>query len=145
MLGALFSIAGGLASAFGSSSSDSAAASAYEKTAKFAKQNVKLTQEKTGIDLLRQNRRAYQILGGARADAASNGLKASGSVLDLIRSSAAEAALDSALIQKTGAIEETNWRMKAAEAKAAAKGAKASSSGGLLGGVLGAAGSLFGL
>jgi hypothetical protein len=92
--------------------------------------NAELTANSTSLRVMQQQRKAYQVLGGQRADIAGAGLAASGSALDVIRSSAQQSSVDKSLIQMQGQIDVNSMTRQAqnydAQAKAAQKAGKAS-------------------
>ena len=82
-----------------------AAASANQGNAATARTNAAIVGNSTALKVMQQGRKAYQILGGQRADIAGAGLAASGSALDVIRSSARDASVDKSLIQMQGQMD----------------------------------------
>lgn len=164
-LGDIFSAAGDLLSGFSGSSANKASAKGYKKAAgyaranaeevgKFADQNAVWTKNAADINILRQQREMFQKIGGAYSDVAGNGLAFSGSALDVIKSSKANAALDVAVmqqnsgrdifkIQQQGRMDVNDWLQKAESYDAQATAAKQAAKGSALGGILGAASSIF--
>jgi len=115
-------------------------AKGYAKAAEISLQNEKLSKESTSIKQLMTSREIYKTMGGQRADIAAAGLKNSGSAMDIVRSSAAEGALTKQLISLQGTIEAQGYRQEAESYAAQAQAAKAAKKGGILSGILKAAG-----
>ncbi len=84
------------------------------------------------------------MLGGQRADIAGSGLAASGSALDVIRSSAQQASADKSLLQMQGQINVNALNQQAANFDDQAAAAKKKASGGMFGSILKVAGTIIG-
>jgi len=78
-----------------------------------ALQNEQFAKESTDIKSAQENRSIYQTLGGQRAEVASAGMAESGSALDILRDSAEQGALTTAVIQRQGLMEEANYAEQA--------------------------------
>lgn len=113
-----------------------AAAGGYKTAASMAQNNAQLSAASTQLKLVRQRRQAFQALGGQQRDVAAAGLANSGSALDVMRSSARDAALDSALINEQGQINVNDYLAKSSEYTAQANASEDSGTGDLLGGIL---------
>ncbi len=139
-LGAAFSeLGGGIGDLF-SASGDKKAAKGYYQAAGYALKNVDLVKQSTALQETQAQREIYKVLGGQQADIAGAGLAASGSALDIIRSSAQQGALTKQLINYQGQITENGYEAEAASyiaqgqsLKAAAKGKTASGIGHIVG------------
>lgn len=116
-----------------------AAASGYKTAASIAQSNARLTAASTGLQVLQQQRQAYQVLGGQKRDVAAAGLANSGSALDVMRSSARDAAINEAVTNEQGQINVNDYLAKSSEYSAEATASQDKGTGGLLGGILGAA------
>lgn len=140
-IGAVGDLFGGIAGGL----SDFEAAKGYEKAGRYSTQSADLTAASTRIQLAQKDREIFSVLGGQRSDIASSGALASGSALDIIRSSAQQASLSKQLIEHQGLITELGFSAQAEAYKAQAGAAKTAGVGSIVGGVLGAAASLIGL
>jgi hypothetical protein len=142
--GSAFSGAADLLSGVSQLQAGNASAKASQGNAATARANAQLTANSTNLRVMQQQRKAYQVLGGQRADIAGAGLAASGSALDVIRSSAQQASTDKSLIQMQGQIDVNalNGQAQAYDAEAAA--AKKKGSGGFFGSILKAVGGIAG-
>lgn len=127
----LFAGAGSIFSGFAEAGGSNEAAKMYSQAAGFAEEGGKLKD-------LMLRRQAFQTIGGAQSDVASNGLKLSGSAVDIMRSNAQQAALTKGVTDLNTRISVEGYDAQAASAKAAAD---AQSGGGLLSGI----GSLVGM
>lgn len=79
-------------------------AAQYHEAADFSRFNAKITEQSTGIQQMQQARTATQALGGVEAGVAAGGFNLSGSGIDLLRSSAQQAALEHAIVGQQGQI-----------------------------------------
>lgn len=139
-------IGGGVGSIFsgiGQMQAGKAAAKGYQASAASLREAARLTKISTGLQLLQADREIYKVQGGARADAAANGLTLSGSALDVIRSNAQQGGLQKAVLGLQGQIEYTSLIGQAQMAEAQAKASKKGGKGGI-GGIIGGAVSIAG-
>src|SRR5258706_7709169 len=81
------SAAGTLLSDVSGSLGASASAKVLTANANDARNNAEITKNSSALNVVQQQRKAYQILGGQKADIAGAGLANSGSALDVMRSS----------------------------------------------------------
>lgn len=139
-VGAAVAVAGAVVTGVGQAKSASAQKKAASTNKALSDQNAQITENQTNINLVRQQRAGFQVQGAASADVASSNLKASGSALDVLRSSASQIALDRSLIASQGNLEKSGWTMKAADYQGQAKSAQAAKWG-AVGGAMGSAGS----
>lgn len=114
----------------------------YQKAASYEKQNAQIEREATAVNVLRQQRAAYQSFGATTASLAGSGVMSNtADSLNLLREAHSNAALDRSLIELQGAINVNADLAKASEydAEAAAK------TGGGIFGFLGSVAGIFGL
>ena len=100
------------------------------------------TRRMGALDVVRQTRAASRQLGSIVADASGSGLTQGGSAIDILRSSAQEAALDVGLTRMGTQQATQTFLDRAAGYEAEAKAAKKKKKGGILGaigGILGGA------
>lgn len=90
------------------------------RAAKAAEFNERETRIMTMINLQRQQRKAYQVLGAEEAAVAGSGFSMSGTALDLLHSSVANASLDANLIATRGELEAHGYAAQATADKSAA-------------------------
>lgn len=143
-VGGIISAAGDLFSGIFSGIGAFAAASGYSDAAEYAHQSAKLTHTSTIIQEAQKQREIYGVLGGQRSDIAASGLMASGSALDIIRSSAQQASLSKQLIAHQGLITELGFKAQQKTYEAQATAAEMQGYGDIVGGVINAAGDLVG-
>jgi hypothetical protein len=86
----------------------------YTLAAGLATQNAQYTQVSTDIKEFQAQRNIFQTLGKQQADVASSGFEEAGSALDLLRDSASEGALHTAVIGAQGQIEQAGYEEQAA-------------------------------
>lgn len=113
----------------------------YDAAAGYAKENAGLAKLSLGIQLQQEQRKAYQVIGGQKADVASSGLASSGTALNLLRSTTQQTGLQRGLVSAQGQININQWLEKYSSDKASAAAAYASGAGNILGGLAG----LFGI
>lgn len=142
--GSIISAAGDLFSGIFSGIGQFEAAAAYGNAARYADQSAKLTHTSTIIQEAQKQREIYGVLGGQRADIAAGGAMASGSALDIIRSSAQQASLSKQLIAHQGLITELGFKAQKSAYEAQQTAAEMAGYGDIVGGVIGAAGDLVG-
>lgn len=136
--GAASSLLGGIGSYFASQSAAEgslASAASYKKAAKY-------TEVATKFKLLAATRQIYQTLGAGRAAIGANNIVFGGSAADVMRASASEGAIAKALISLQGALDVAIYKGQAEAATAAAEAEETSGIFSLIGGVIGAAGSI---
>lgn len=117
-------------------------AKGYQQAAQFADENAGIAQQSSDIQLLMAKRQVFQTIGGQQADVGASGLAASGSAIDLLRSSASQGALTKQLVADQGAINVLGYQAEAASYNSMASAAKTSAAGGFLGGALKIAGAV---
>lgn len=132
----------GISSIFGGLG-DFAEANAYSKASKIAASNAQIEERTTALNEEMASRKIFQTIGSERAQTASAGFAMSGSALDLLRSSTEQGALTKQIIANQGQIQAQGYLQEAAAYKGMEKAANTSGIGGIVGGVLGAVGSLF--
>lgn len=171
--GSISSGVGGVLGDFGGAASDLIAAGGYSQEADtyreaaktigqavgLEKQNEAITKASTGIQEVQQQRELYQSMSTSTAVAGAGGIATSGSVSDVLRSSAQQGALTKQLIGAQGeinvnaeAIAATGFKAQqqayigqADAADAQAQAAQAGGASDILGGIIGIAGLAFGL
>lgn len=131
-----FSDLGGAVSSLFGAVGSFASAKGYDAAAGYASQNAEIAAQSTQIQETQAQRKVYQTIGGQKADVAGAGLNASGSALDVIRSSAEQGSLTKQLIANQGAINVSGYEAEAANYSAMASASKAAGTGGILGGLL---------
>lgn len=136
MPGSIFGDLGGAVSDIFGAVGQFKSASGYQKAAQYATQNAQISEESTAIQEAMAQRKIYQTIGGQQADVAGAGLAASGSALDLLRSSAEQGSLTKQLVANQGAINVAGYQAEAASYESMASAAKTAGSGGILGGIL---------
>lgn len=120
-------------------------ASAYQKAADIAKQNEQLAATSTQLQQLQASREAYRTVSGQKADISGAGFAAGGSAGDLLRSSEAQARLQTAVIGTQGQIQEAGFAAQAASYQGQAQAAQTKGAGGILGGIIKGVGAIAGL
>ena len=141
---ALSSAGSAVSDLFGSEGSSAAAAS-YSQAAQIAEANVGLAQQQTQIQETQEARQIYQTIGAEQSQVGGAGLSASGSALDILRSSQSQGALTKAMTAEQGAITENSYAEQAGLYSGLAGAANASATGELIGGVIQAGGSGYAL
>lgn len=111
-------------------------AGAYNKAAAYAEQNANITRQSTAVKQLQTQRQIFQTIGGQKADVAGAGLAASGSALDILKSSMAQGALTKQLVTNQGMIDANSYEAQATAYKSQASSAKSAGIGSLVGGAL---------
>lgn len=89
----------------------------YGQSSALATENEQYTERSTAIQEMQQQRKNYLALGGTEAAVAGSGFAMSGSGLDILRSSAEQAALSKAVIQQQGYITEAGYQEQASAYK----------------------------
>lgn len=92
---------------------DLAEASNYDLASDLAQQNEKFTETSTAVKAQQIARSNFQTIGGQQADVAGAGFASSGSSLDLLRDSASQGALTSAVAGQQGLITEASYTEQA--------------------------------
>ena len=134
-------LGGGISSIFGGLG-DLAEASAYSKASKIAASNAQIETRTGAINEMMASRKIYQSIGAEKAQTATAGFAASGSALDLLRSSVQQGALTKQLIANQTAITAQGYMQESAAYSGMATAAKAAGTGGIVGGLLQGAGAL---
>jgi hypothetical protein len=129
-------VAGGALSAIGKISEANANADAAEFNAGQADRNAELTREKTTLDVDKERFKNRLQIGGIRAAYGASGLTMDGTPQEVLEQNQAIALKNEVAIQHSGAVEEQNYRTKAAQFRNAAGGIRA---GGILGAIGGGA------
>lgn len=86
----------------------------YGLAAGLADMNAQYTETSTAIKEYQLERSATKTLGEQAADVAASGFQASGSSVDILRDSVAQASLTKAVISQQGLIDEAGYREQAA-------------------------------
>src|SRR6266852_5344230 len=89
---------------------DLAEARSYDMAAQLALLNKQYTVTETAVKEVQNEREVYQTISSQQAGVAGGGLAASGSALDLLRSSASQGALSHAIIGQQGLITEAGYQ-----------------------------------
>lgn len=117
-----------------------AEASEYNLAAAYAGQEAQYSKMSTAINTAQANREMYLSLGRTSGEVAGAGIAASGSALDILRSSASQGALQSAAVQQQGLIQtagyeeqEASYTTMANAANAAAKSESLAATGSFVG------------
>lgn len=134
-------LGGGISSLFGAAG-DISEAKAYTQAATYAKQNEAITAASTRLQEAQASRKIFQTLGAQSAQVASAGFAASGSSLDLARSSIQQGSVQKQLIADQGLINENGFAEEASHYEGMASAAKKAAGGGILGGILKIAGAV---
>jgi hypothetical protein len=137
----LTDIGGAVSDLFGAKGARAAAGS-YEEAKRIAEENAAIAAQATKIKLTMEDRQIFRTIGAQEAQVGGAGFAASGSALDLLRSSASQGALTKAITVEQGKITENSYRAQAQQFGGMAEAAKASTIGQGLAGLLnlGAAG-----
>jgi hypothetical protein len=124
----------------------------YEGAAALAEQNVGFTTMSTAIQEAQANRELFLSMGRTQGQVAGAGFAASGSALDILRSSASQGALQTAVLGEQGLITEAGYQEQAQSyaqmanaAGAAIQGEKLAQEGSLIGAGISGASSLVAL
>lgn len=86
----------------------------YGEAAGLATLNAQYATASTNIQEAQTQRQTFQVIGSEKADVAGAGLEASGSALDLLRSSTAQGALNHSIIASQGQINVAGYQEQAA-------------------------------
>lgn len=131
-----FDLIGGAVSDLFEAKGQRIAAKGYDRAAALTEQSADLARVASNIRLRQTSREAYRIIGGQQSDVAAAGFAASGSALDLLRSSQSEAALELGLVQTQGAIDVLDYTATAEGYRTQASQARSSSKGSVFGAIL---------
>jgi hypothetical protein len=85
----------------------------YTTAAAFAQENVGFTEQSTAIQAAQAQRQLYMTLGTSRATAAGAGGTGGGSAADILRSSASQGALNTAVLKQQGLITAAGYQEQA--------------------------------
>ena len=143
-----FSALGGAVSSLFGAAGAAESASSYSDAAAIADQNAKIAAQSAAIKQTQLARQIYQTVSTQKAGVAGAGFAASGSALDLLRSSASQGALAKAQATEQGIITANSYAQQAGMYRGLAGAANTSSTGQEVGGILGlvgAAASIFSL
>lgn len=155
-IGSTFSLAGGAVSdLFASKASgitaagDRAAAGAARRAAGLATENLDFEYQSTALKSLQADRSIYQTISSAEANISGNGLKASGSALDILRDSATQGELTKHIIGVQGQMDANaiqqqiaSFSAQADQYDSAAAAADSAGSGSLISGLIKGAGAV---
>ena len=86
---------------------------AYGEAATLAEQNAQYTKTSTAIQEAQANRELLMSTGKTQSEVAGAGFAASGSALDILRSSAAQGSLQKAVVGQQGLITEAGYKEQA--------------------------------
>ena len=106
-----------------------ATAGSYGEAQTIAEQNAKIVKQATEIKNIQIGRETYRTLGAQQAEVGGAGFAASGSALDLLRSSASQGAMEKAINEENGIIQEQSYLEQAGLFGGMQKAAKASAGG----------------
>jgi len=113
-----------------------ASASSYGEASNIAEQNALLTREATKIKEQQLQRQIYQSLGATKAQVGGAGFAASGSALDILKSSASQGAITKAMVSEQGAITELSYEEQAAQFRGMQNAALSTAQGEDIGGAI---------
>lgn len=131
-----FSDAGGAVTAlFGAKAARSSAGS-YTEAQTIAEQQAAFAKQATAIKEMQLSRGIYQALGKQQAEVGGAGFSASGSALDLLRSSTEQGALTKAITEEQGAITVNAYEEQAQQFGAMARAASSSAGAQQIGGII---------
>lgn len=92
---------------------DIAEAESYDLASALARQNKQYTETSTAIRMAQADRELFKAMGQTRADVAGAGFAESGSAIDILRDSAAQGALNQAVLGQQGLITEAGYEEQA--------------------------------
>lgn len=123
--GAVISLVGGLVSASGTAAAGRKAQKAYNFNAAIATENAAEARRAADDDILSLKRTAYKTEGGIRAGYGASGVSGgSGSALDVLADSIAQAALDQNRRKHRGELEARDFMNQARQGIAAGRAAR---------------------
>jgi hypothetical protein len=135
--------AGGAVTALFGAAGSTAAADSYDEAERIARQNAVIASQATRVKDIQIQRSIFKTLGQQQADVSGAGFAASGTALDLLRSSASEGAMTKAINEEQGAITVNAYEEQATQFAGMAASARASAKGQGLGGLLQAGGAAY--
>jgi hypothetical protein len=109
-------------------------AKGYDRAAGFADLNAQFTETTTNIKTAQLQRQEFQQLGTLKADVAGAGFQASGSAMDLLRSTNQQAELEKAVAGQQGLITEQGYKVQAQNYRDMAKASRTAADAQELGG-----------
>src|SRR5258708_29420594 len=136
---------GGAVTALFGASGSRAAAGSYDEAERIARENAAIARQATRIKSMQIGRETFKVLGEQQAQVAGAGFAASGSALDILRSSASQGAMTKAISEEQGAITANAYEEQAAQFAGMAKAARTSATGQGIGGLLQAGGAAYSL
>lgn len=119
-----------------SASGDLKSVGEYEQAEDIAQSDVELEKAATGIKEAQQQRQFEQTIGSQQAQIGGAGFGASGTAMDLFRSSTQQGALAHATIATQGLVNENSYQQQANAFGAEASAARAAAQAGLVGGII---------
>lgn len=123
--GAVVSLIGGLVSASGKASEGRKAQKAFNLNAAISTENAQLAREAADEDILSLKRTAYKTEGGIRAGYGASGVSGgSGSSLDVLADSMAQATLDQNRRKYQGELEARDFMNQAAQGISSGRSAR---------------------
>jgi hypothetical protein len=131
----LVDVGGAVSDLFGAQGARIAAGS-YKEAQSIAEQNAVLARQATRIKDIQISRNIFRTLGEQQAQVGGAGMAASGSALDILRSSASEGAITRAVNEEQGAITANAYEEQAAQFGGMADAAKSSATGQTIGGII---------
>lgn len=134
---------GGAVSALYGAKGANASADSYDIAQNVAAQNAILAEQATRIKDAQLKRQIFKTLGTQQAQVGGAGFSASGSALDLLRSSASEGAMTRAINEEKGAITANSYIEQAGRFGALASAARASAKGQGIAGLIQGGGALY--
>lgn len=121
---------GGIISAVGTLASASAQAASYRAQSQYAQRQAQMEQQKGAYEAARLNDQTTRRIDQMRSQYLSSGIALSGSALDVIGDSAAEASLDEQVVKYGAQVRSDNY---AFESKLANMNARNAMAGGFIG------------
>lgn len=131
----LVDVGGAVSDLFGAAGARIAAGS-YREAQSIAEQNAVLARQATRIKDIQIARNTFRTLGEQQAQVGGAGFAASGSALDLLRSSTSEGAITRAVNEEQGTITANAYEEQAAQFKGMADSASSSALGQTIGGLI---------
>lgn len=131
---------GGAVSALFGAEGSAASAKSYDEASAIATQNAQIVASATAIKEAQTSRAIFQTIGKQQAQIGGAGFAASGTAIDLLRSSASQGALEKAVLAENGAIQENSYAEQAGLYAGLAGSARSAGTGQKIGGLIQAAG-----
>ena len=119
-----------------------ASAKAFKQASHYAGLMSAITEKGTATEEAQAKLEAQKVIGGQKADVAGAGFSASGSALDLLRSSESQASLRETLLGEQGLITSLGYKAQESVYAGEATSAKRTGYGQIASGVLNAVGSV---